>query len=167
MLRGILITLAVLVVLILVVVAIGYALPVGHQASTQAVLSQPPERVFAVLTDVEAFPKWRGDLKRVEVLDAGPRKRWRESGSNGDITFEVAESNPPSRLVSRIADTNLAFGGTWTYELAPEGSGTRLTITERGEVYNPLFRFMSRFVFGHTATMEQFLAALAKGLTAS
>jgi hypothetical protein len=63
-------------------------------------------------------------------------------------------------MVVRIADPDLPFGGTWTYELKQEESGTRVTITERGEVYNPIFRFMSRFVFSHTATLERYLAAL-------
>jgi hypothetical protein len=36
---------------------------------------------------------------------------------------------------------------------------TLVTITERGEVYDPLFRFMSKFVFGHTSTMDSCLAA--------
>jgi hypothetical protein len=27
-------------------------------------------------------------------------------------------------------------------------------------VYNPVFRFLSRFVFGHYATMDDYLAAL-------
>ena len=48
----------------------------------------------------------------------------------------------------------------WTYELTPADSGTLLTITESGEVYNPIFRFISRFVIGHTGTMEGVLRAL-------
>ena len=66
------------------------------------------------------------------------------------------------RLVTRIADTGLPFGGQWTYELVPDGEGTRLTITEDGEVYNPLFRFVSRFVMGHTATIERYLDDVEK-----
>lgn len=161
MLKATFIGLGILCLIVLVVVAVGYALPVGHVASREATFAQPPERVFEALTDVESYPTWRSDVKAVEVL-AGQPKRWRERGSNGDITFELVEAQPPARLVSRIADTDLAFGGTWTYELVSEGSGTHLTITERGEVYNPMFRFISRFVFGHTATLEQFLADLKK-----
>jgi hypothetical protein len=37
-----------------------------------------------------------------------------------------------------------------------------LTIVERGKVRNPIFRFLSRFVFGHTATIESYLSSLAK-----
>jgi hypothetical protein len=90
--------------------------------------------------------------------------RWREHSKSGDITFEFAETTAHVRAVARIADPSLPFGGRWTYELAPDGAGTRLTITEHGEVYNPIFRFMSRFVFGHTSTIEQFLAALQRRL---
>ena len=36
-------------------------------------------------------------------------------------------------------------------------AGRDLTITEDGEVYNVFFRFMSRFVFGHHATMDAYL----------
>jgi uncharacterized protein YndB with AHSA1/START domain len=151
-------------VLILLVVAIGYALPQSHVASREATYASPPETVFGALRDVERYPTWRTDVRAVEVLSRTPASRWREHGSNGTITFEIQEAQPPRRLVSRIADTSLAFGGSWTYVLSPHGSGTRLSITEHGEVYNPVFRFMSRFVFGHTATMEKFLADLGAHL---
>jgi hypothetical protein len=48
--------------------------------------------------------------------------------------------------------------------VTPSGSGTLVRITEHGEVYNPLFRVLSRFVFGHTSTMEQFLRNLERKL---
>lgn len=160
MLKVALIALAILIVMVIVVVAVGYALPVGHVASSQATLHQPPDAVFATLADVSHFPDWRKDVAQVDVLSTNPL-RWREHGSSGDITFVVVESVRPVHLLTKIDDRSLAFGGTWSYDLVPSGTGTTVTITERGEVYNPLFRFMSRFVFGHTATMEGFLRALA------
>jgi len=163
-LRKLLIGLGVFAALIGLVVLTGYALPVEHVASRTARFAQPADRVYAALTDVENHPKWRPDVKSVEVLSSAPSKRWREEGVSDSITFEVTDAQPPSRLVTRIADPDLSFGGTWTYELRSDDSGTRLTITEHGEVYNPLFRFMSRFVFGHTATIDQFLSDLKKHL---
>jgi uncharacterized protein YndB with AHSA1/START domain len=162
--RVAILVLGVIVILVLAVIAIGYALPVAHVASRDATLPAPPERVFAALQDVDRFPSWRSDVKSVDVLARTPRLRWREDGSNGPITFEVQEHDPPRRMVSRIADTSLPFGGSWTYVLTPAGTGTRIAITENGEVYNPLFRFMSRFVFGHTATMEAYLRDLQRYL---
>jgi hypothetical protein len=156
-----LVTLAILIVLVLIVVAVGYALPVAHVASTQAMLRERPDVIFAALSDVSRFPDWRKDVSQVEILSASPLK-WREHGSNGNLTFVVVESVRPLHLMTRIDDPSLPFGGSWSYDLIPTGTGTTLTITERGEVYNPLFRFMSRFVFGHTATMEAVLAALTK-----
>ena len=154
----------VLGVVVVAVIAVGYALPQAHVTSREKVIAQPPERIYRALTDVEKYPGWRSDVQKVDVLSQGQATRWREHGSHGAITFELAEQQPPGRLVSRIADTSLAFGGTWTYELSGQGQTTRLRITEHGEVFNPVFRFMARFVFGHTATMERFLADLEKHL---
>ncbi len=47
-------------------------------------------------------------------------------------------------------------------ELIPAAEGTRVVITERGEVTNPLFRFISRFLMGETGTMFADLKALGK-----
>ena len=60
----------------------------------------------------------------------------------------------------------MPFGGTWTYRLEPTASGTRLTITEDGEIYNPTFRFVARFVLGYEGTMTRYLDALEEDLAA-
>ena len=151
----------ILVVAVLVVVAIGYALPKSHVAAVSARYAAPPDSLWATLTDVAAFPRWRNDLARVELLpDENGQRGWREHGKNDVITYRVVTSDPPRRLVTRIDDETLPFGGTWTYELAPADGGTRLTITERGEVYNPIFRFVSRFVLGYAGTMTRVLRAI-------
>jgi uncharacterized protein YndB with AHSA1/START domain len=152
-----------LVALVLLMVAVGYALPIGHVATREARLAVPPDRVFNALREVEKFPTWRSGVKTVEVLATTPALRWREGGDD-DITFEMESAAPPRRMVTRIADRSLPFGGSWTYELTGENGGTRLVITENGEVYNPLFRLMSRFVFGHTATLDRYLADLQRYL---
>ena len=40
--------------------------------------------------------------------------------------------------------------------------GSTVTITENGTVSNPLFRFMSKFVFGHYRSLETYARDLAK-----
>ena len=142
---------------------VGWLLPVGHVASRSARFSQPPDAVYAAITDVRTYADWWGEVKGVEMLEpVNGKVRFRENMSTGPIVFEVDEAVPSTRYVTRIAGDERAFGGTWTFELAPESGGTRLTITERGEVYNPIFRFMSHFIFSQTATMESFLRGLAK-----
>jgi uncharacterized protein YndB with AHSA1/START domain len=144
---------------VLVVTVAGYALPQNHVASREALIPASPASLFQTILDVAKHPEWRSDVTRVEVLAQDPLK-WREYAGGDVITFEVVENRPPERLRVRIADHDLPFGGTWTYELAPEASATRLRITEHGEVYNPIFRLVSRFVFGHTATIDRFIEGL-------
>jgi hypothetical protein len=76
--------------------------------------------------------------------------------------METVEMIPQQRLVGRIADPKLPFGGTWTFEITPTAEGATLRITERGYVTNPLFRFLSRFVFGYTTAIESYLKSLAR-----
>lgn len=128
----VLIVLAAVVALVVLVTIIGAMLPKAHTATRSAVVAQSPEAVYAF-----ALAKAR------------------------DPQYEIVEDQPRRRLVTRIADKSLPYGGSWTIDLAPEASGTRVTITENGEVYDPLFRFLSRYVFGHTATMDAYLKELA------
>jgi uncharacterized protein YndB with AHSA1/START domain len=151
--------------LCVVVLIVGWMLPVKHRASRSATVSAAPEQVWTLITDVEGFPRWRTDVKSVTRLpDREGKKMWIEEGSGGRLTMAVEDSDPPRKLVSRIADPALPFGGTWTFVIAPAPNGTTLTITEDGEVYNPIFRFVSRFVFGHEATMSAYLSAAQKKL---
>ena len=160
--KWVIVALAVIAVIILVIVVVGWMLPVAHTASRELKIASSPDAVWRVITEIDAFPSWRPTVTTVERQpDRNGLPVWAETGKDGRITLAVERREPPRLLVTRIADTGLPFGGTWTYELAPEGGGTRLTITEHGEVYNPVFRFMSRFVFGHHSTIDAYLKALA------
>lgn len=151
---------AIVAVAVLVVMVIGWSLPVQHQASREASFPAAPEVVYSAITDVGEFPKWRSNVDRAERVSIGDTIGIREMGSDGTILYSIEEAVPGRRLVTRIADRSLPFGGSWTYELSPSQSGTTLRITENGEVYNPFFRFMSRFVFGHHATIDAYLRDL-------
>lgn len=144
---------------------IGMSLPQAHTASRTIVLNRTAPDVWAVLTDVQSFPAWRSSVSSVEIIGTEPL-RWREAGPDGTLTFEVMESQPPRRFVSQIVDEDLPFGGRWIYALDATDAGTTLRITEVGEVYNPIFRFVSRFIIGHTATMDAYIADLQKRLAA-
>ena len=159
MLRVVLYAGALLLAVGAIVTGVGYLLPVSHVATHGVVVNAAPNAVFTRISDPATYREWRPDLDSVELLAATPL-RWRERSGGDTITYEVVERSAPTRFVTRIADPDLPFGGTWTWELQPEGTGTRVTITERGDVYNPVFRFMSRFVFSHTATMEKVLRQL-------
>ena len=99
-----------------------------------------------------------------QLPDRNGHAVWKETSDFGPITYEMTEFDSLNRMVTTIADENLPFSGTWTYELISTEDGTMLTVTEDGEIYNPFFRFMSRFIFGYHATMEKYLKALSKKL---
>ncbi len=86
-----------------------------------------------------------------------------ETARDGEtIIYELLDRVPPRSIKRRIATENLPYSGTWTYSLQPNGEMTIVRITEDGQVYNPVFRFMSRFVLGHTRTMDAYLRALGR-----
>ena len=155
-----------LVVVVGVVTLIGWLLPVAHEASRSAQFSAVPQQVYDAVADVAGYADWFDGVSRIELLPSTNGKiRFREHTSSGPVVMEVENARPPSQFVTRIADPDQPFGGTWTFDIAPDGGGTRLTITERGEVYSPIFRFMARVVFGYTGTMDGYLRSLQKKLS--
>jgi hypothetical protein len=159
----ILILLAVVVALVLAVIIIGAALPKNHVVSRYVILRRPPGEVYETVRNFSAAPGWRPDLERVEMIPIGnDQVRFREHGKQGAVTYDLIEDRPNEKIATRIADQDLGYSGAWTYTFQTEAGGTRLEITEAGEVSNILFRFMSRFVFGHAGTMEKYLAALGR-----
>jgi uncharacterized protein YndB with AHSA1/START domain len=155
------IVIAALIVVVGIVALIGSRLPQSHVASREARVPAQADAVWQAVTDVERYGMWRKDVSRIERLpDREGKVTWVEHARGDRITFVVDRAEPPRLLVVRIADPELPFGGTWTYEISPDGSGSRLKITEHGEVYNPIFRFMARFVFGYEGTIAAYLSAL-------
>jgi hypothetical protein len=133
--------LAALAALVLGAFGFGAALPVAHVASRSRRMPARPAIVWGLINDPVATKGWGGDAKT-----------------------EVVEQDAPRLLVTKIVGEK-AFGGTWTFEIAPEGhDASTLTITERGEIHNPLFRTVSR-VIGHTRTIDAYLAKLQTALT--
>ena len=126
-----------LVALVGIVALIGFFLPVAHVASRSAEFNKSPDIVWALIADPNSYRGW-----------------WQ----GAEVKTAIVESVPPSRLVTKIVDET-QFGGTWTFEIVPIPSGSRLTITERGEIYNLVFRTLAKYVFGYTGTIDSFLEA--------
>jgi uncharacterized protein YndB with AHSA1/START domain len=152
-----------LAVLSMGAVFIGMRLPKTHLAASRIRLSAPPEEVFAIITDFEAYPSWRPGLDRVERgpdIDGLPS--WFEICAKlGRVHFRVTECNSPHRLVTEIVDDKLPLAGLWIYELEASGGGTQLTITEHENIHHPLLRFFDRFILSYFGIMDVYLIALA------
>jgi uncharacterized protein YndB with AHSA1/START domain len=166
--KWVLITVLALVLVVALAAMIGSRLGQSHRASVSKTFPVPPEVIWSAMTDVAAFPSWRAGVTRVERLpDRNGYPVWMEEGRSGKMTMALERMEPPRVLVARIADPKLPFGGTWTYEITPDAGGSRLTITENGEIYNSLFRFMARFIFGYEGTIQSYLSSLEKRLIGS
>lgn len=156
-----LIALSAAALLVAIVLGGGALMPRTHTAQSTIVISQPVDSVWSIVRDFQAMADWWGNLERIEPGE-GPGERWVQYSNTGSFTLVVTESLPPERLVTRVdVEESAPFGGTWTYELEPSGSGTRITITEDGFINNLFFRFMANTVFGVHSTMDSYLRALA------
>jgi uncharacterized protein YndB with AHSA1/START domain len=141
---------------------VGSALPREHEAMRSAVINAPMHLIYPVLVTPESYPEWRSGLTRVDRLDSD---RFVEHGADGPIRFRILERHPPERLVIAVDDPDQVFTGTWTYELMADergGAGTRVRITERGAVPNPVFRAIATIFMSPGGTMETYLKDLAR-----
>ena len=146
--------LAVLAALVLIA---GLLLPTTHVAAVESRYRASASDIHAAINDVASAQSWRSGLERVDVLsEPGEPLMWREVADWGTLTFVQEVNEPGRRIVSRIVDEDQGFGGTWTYEIEETPGGTVLRIIERGEITNPLYRFMSRFVIGYYRGLETY-----------
>ncbi len=156
-----------LLILIAIAYVVGSILPVAHVAAVRGELPATRERVWQTITDWPQHSRWRSDVAAVVVRSSKGDSvtTWVEVDAWGDsLTLATVEVDPPRRLVTRIAQDDLPFAGTWTFELDDDGPGTYIRIVEEGEVYDPIFRFVAAVFIGHTATLEAYLFDLRRHL---
>lgn len=147
------------------VYAVGMALPERHVATASAVIASPADRIAGLIREVEAQPRWRSGVTAIEILERnGDQLLYVERKGGDAITFALREERPGALFRSTIADPDLPFGGYWTIALRPVAEGTAVDIEEHGTVSNPIFRFVSRFIFGHEATMKAYLGDLKRAV---
>lgn len=159
--KWVLLAIAAAVVIVGLAALIGAMLPVKHRATRKARYRASPEALYAVIAGP---PDWRTGVKSFGILPEkdGRRQWWEEDTHRQKITFELVEDVPGRRLAVRMADPKLPFGGTWSFDITPAaGGGAELRVTEDGEIYNVVFRFLARYFFGYTASIEGYLRDLA------
>lgn len=145
------------------VLLLGAITPREHSATCKLALRAAPGQVWQLITDWQHLPQWRKELRSVEALDGGDG--WVEVSKFGRMPMRIEQQEQERLLVLRIADDQLPFGGTWSFQLTPTASGgTELSVTEDGFIRPILFRAMARTVFGYHKTLEGYLRSLAQRL---
>ena len=159
--RWILWSITLLMLLLGALVLVGGLLPREHTVTHAAEIAAAPEIVYATIADLEGMPSWRPGVVQVKRLaDEAGRPVYREASVHGPVTYTVQEARPPARLVLGVRAPGIA--GTWAFDIAPAGTGTRVAITEQARIENPMVRFLSRFVTGHGKVMQAYLDALVR-----
>lgn len=155
--------LVVLAMLILGVLLVGVLLPEEHHASRTLKTKQSPQAIWDAINDHASEPQWRSDVASVASLGQRDGKPvWQENYKDGNkVALITTESKPPTRMARELTDVDGPFSGRWEIDIQPTPSGSNVTITEIGKVSNPFFRFVSRFIIGHSTFMERYLRGLA------
>ena len=146
-----------------------------RELRAEGYVDAPPERVWALLTDLSRMPDWSPELVRMVPLKRGGLRvgQWylginRRKAVVWPTRSVVAEVEPGKRLTW---DTK-SSGARWIWELVPEGEGTRVVhrrpvprgITGLSKVFAPLFLGGSE---GHADELEAGMARTVERLTAA
>jgi hypothetical protein len=152
--RILVLSLAILLVLAALVLLIGWLLPATREGRAETVIAAPPDRVLAVIADVEAQSEWRevGEVTRTS-------EGWEEVTARGERIAFVAEEMTETRIRLRFT-SDAGYTGEWKAVLEPVAEGTRLEVVERATVPSAVGRILSRLMFDPGAFATTYLAAL-------
>lgn len=161
--RWLILLAGVMVALILGVLVAGLVLPEEHHASRTLVTKQSPQAIWDAINDHANEPQWRSDVASVVSLgERNGKPVWQENYKDGNkVALMTTESKPPTRMVRELTDLEGPFSGRWEIDIAQTTEGSKVKITEIGKVSNPFFRFVSKYIIGHTTFMERYLTGLA------
>lgn len=127
-------TLATLIAVVVIVLAIGYlimgyTLPDETTVKSEFDVAAPPEKVWQALTDREKYPEWAPNIVKVEIIND---KQWREwpKDSESPLTFNTISEQPPGSMELSYAMGDF-FEGHWKGEIKATPSGARVTTEDR------------------------------------
>jgi uncharacterized protein YndB with AHSA1/START domain len=161
-------TLIVLIGLVALLFAGGYALSPKFTAVRSTGIAAPAEKVYALLVDPREWKRWTVWNQRdpaMQITYSGPPSgvgagwAWKsQSEGDGKMSFTAAEPN--RRLAYELFFPDFGTTSTGALELATEGTGTKVTWRMNGDMgSNPLFRWMA--LFGDRMVGPDFEAGLA------
>jgi len=147
---------------VLIAAIVGWMLPAEHHAESKLEVPAAIDSVWPIVSRVGEYAAWWPAVKAMERRpERDGHEVWLQRGRGGPFPIEIIEAREPTRMVTKIVDDGLPFGGTWTYVLEAGEGSTTVRITEDGVIHNPVFRVIARFFMGYHGTQLDYLRALA------
>ncbi len=141
-----------IVVVLLVLVAVAYALPSRYHVERSIEIAAPPAKVYPLVANVRTWKEWSAWNRRDPDMtivysgpESGPGAKWSwksRSEGDGEMTFTAAE--PDRSLAYALFFPEFDARAAGTNAFAPSGaSATRVTWSNDGELgNNPMMRWM-------------------------
>jgi hypothetical protein len=138
----------------------GMNLPASTTSKRSVVLKAGMQPVWDLVSDPGQAAAWHPEARSaVARPDVNGNPVWVEIGE-ASVVYTRVETTPPRRLVVRTFDDLLPVQAEWTIGLSEEGGGTRVTITQRATVEEPLQRVRFAWIDGPTERIDGWLVGL-------
>jgi len=135
-----------------VLVVGGYLLSPKFTVTRSVVINAPAEKVYPLVANPRGWKQWsvwnqRDPAMQIEYAGAesgaGAKWTWKsKTQGDGSMTFTAAEPN--KRVAFELYFPDFGTTSHGDLDLAPEGSGTRVTWTMNGDMgSNPLYRWFA------------------------
>ncbi len=143
----------------------GLVTPRTHVVSRSASLDAPVDVVWSHVRDVARHAEWREVLEEVTIEHAAPGTlRWTARTTTGSERFEMTADEPPRHFAARSLDDDLSASSEWTWHVQGDARGATVTVTERGDVPNPIVRFVRTHLSGFAKPVDHYLRDLARAV---
>jgi uncharacterized membrane protein len=122
----------------------------ADQASSTITIDAPADRVLAVISDIDAYPEWTGQIKSAEVLDTGPDGRPKQARFVMDagvlkdeyvLEYDWNDAGVDWRLVGKSSVQKSQVG---SYALADKGGTTEVTYKLAVDISMPMMGMFKR-----------------------
>ncbi|WP_214327489.1 SRPBCC family protein [Nonomuraea sediminis] len=87
--------------------------------------ARPPQEIFAVLSDLEGYPRWQVDVLEARRTEEGVAQVRKVMGRRAEIDLNVTEFLPGERLTLQTA-AGTRPGVTQSYVVRPAGQGSEV-----------------------------------------
>ena len=130
----------------------------SYEATT--LIHATPARVWAVLTDVEAWPSWDSGITKAKgTCELGKTLAVSAEVAPGrTFKVKVAEMTAPGKLVLSMGMPFGLFKGVRTYTIEDTGGGTQFTLHE--QFSGPMLKVIGKSIPDLTPSFEKFAAGL-------